>query len=92
MDFNQLFIYVIFFLLLVLTVLVIKAIFSIIHLKIVSNNSYLELQENIEVSSLKLKNNNQSVLLVDDFNRTLIDKIFTISNEIIDLQKFIFNG
>jgi hypothetical protein len=92
MDFNQLFIYVIFFLLLVLTVLVIKAIFSIIHLKIVSNNSYLELQENIEVSSLKLKNNNQSVLLVDDFNRTLIDKIFTISNEIIELQKFIFNG
>jgi hypothetical protein len=92
MDFNQLFIYVIFFFLLVLTVLVIKAIFNIIHLKIVSNNSYLELQENIEVSSLKLKNNNQSVLLVDDFNRTLIDKIFTISNEIIELQKFIFNG
>ena len=89
---NQLFTYLIFSLLLVVIVMIIKAILNIISFKLKANNRYVELKEHLKVSSLKLKNNNQSVLLVDEFNKTLIDKIFKLSNEIIELQKFIFNG
>lgn len=90
MDFNYLFIWVIFIPVLVLMIYVVKTIYDTSHLKKTINNNFIVLQKKILHENAKLEKNREKLLLVEDLHQTLFNRLFKITRDIILLQKLIF--
>ena len=61
-------------------------------LKKAANHSIIILKENIKHEHLKLQNNNDKVLLVEDLHKSLFNRLFKITRDIILMQKLIFEN
>lgn len=90
MGFNYLFIWAIYALVFVLTLFVIKAVFQTTHLKKTANKNYLILEENLLQENSKLEGAKQKVLLIEELHKTLFNRLFKITTDVILMQKFIF--
>jgi len=90
MGFNYVFIWVIYALVFVLVLFVIKTIFQNKYLKKAAIKSELILQENLFQESNKLEKAKQKLLLVEDLHHTLFKRFFKITEDILLMQKFMF--
>ena len=89
MDFNQLFTIITIILPVVFVGFIIKTIKETWGLKKVFCENTLEIEQHLKLETLRLKNNNQHIELLEDFHQNLINRLFTLNKEFIVLHKLI---
>ena len=80
----------IYLLVLVFIFLIIKVIIRTVYLKRIVNKSYMALQKNIDREQYRLQRNSGKIQLLEDLHKTLFNRLFKITRDIILLQKLIF--
>ena len=90
MDFDCLFIWVLFLLVSLLLMCIAKTIFHTKLLKKSINKNYRVLQENLFYENYKLEKNCEKLQLVEDLHKTLFNSLFKITRDTILMQKLIF--
>lgn len=88
--FNFLFTFGIFVTVAVLIVFIIKTLFQTSFIKQSCSVSLHKLEENIVLEQVKLQHNQEKVALVEEAHKTLFNRFFKITTDIILLQKLIF--
>lgn len=88
--FNYLFVRAIYTLVLILILFVIKTVVHGISLKKTWDENCIVLQKNLVTEQIKLDNNKEKLQLVEDLHKTLFNRLFKITRDIIIMQKLIF--
>lgn len=85
MEFNLIFIIIVYALILIFVILIAKVLVH--NYKVSKNNSItiLEFLNKIRLEKKRLKLNNQKVLMVDSFNEHLFNRYFRIINMLISI-------
>jgi hypothetical protein len=90
MDAHLVFNMVICFLVIVLVLSLFKVCLDTMCLNKLAQNSYLSLRENIQKEEQKQRFYSDQLLLIDELNKSLYNRIFQISKDFILMQKVIF--
>ena len=88
--FSNLFTFGIYSLVFVLVFCIVKTIIHTISKKKQKNDTCFQLQERIMIAQLMLQNNNEKIQLVEYLQKTLFNRFFKITRDIILMQKLIF--
>ena len=90
MDFNLFFIIVIYVLISILIGFIIKVYIDTIGINKKGELEYLKLVNHFTLENEKLQISNQKIILVEDLNKSLFNRIFKIAKDLLSLQKLIF--
>ncbi len=91
MELNTILIYTIYLLALALFILVIALLFNINFIKQKSTEAHIALEQNLALEIGKMNINKEKLSLAEDLNKTLINRFFKITRDIVLLQKLIFD-
>ena len=90
MKFNLLFIWFLYGSIFILVMLAIKTVVHTRNLKRMAKREYAVLEMQLEMQTEKLYKNNQRLILVNDLHETLFSRFFKIIQDVLLMQKFIF--
>ena len=90
MKFNLLFIWVLGIGILILVAITIKTILETRDLKSMAKQQCTVLEMRLEIETQKRNKNNENIILINDLHQTLLSRFFKITQEILLMQKLIF--
>ena len=90
MKFNLLFIWVLGIGILILVAITIKTILQTRILKSMAKQQCTVLEMRLEIETQKRNKNNQNIILINDLHQALLSRFFKITQEILLMQKLIF--
>ncbi len=90
MNFNSLFIVLIYALIFVLLVWIVKVKMQTETCTKMAQAKFLSLQNNFTVQEKKQKRSNEDIIMIENFYDSLLSHLFKITKEILLVQKLIF--
>lgn len=87
-----LFVCLIYLVSIMLVIFCVKVLFKSIALKRLAKEKDKLLQETLISENLKFKRNNENILMIDNLNNILFNRIFKITQDVLLVQKFIFEN